>query len=126
MTDSNSTGWPKRLWPFLLLAALSFFSASCKSQQDKAFQAVEQHVKATDPDLRDLKLELFHTNGSFPDKAYVSISGTRGFGSSEGKAQSDFLGFILVKDGSDWKVEKDRQKFTRAPEDADRFLAGRK
>jgi hypothetical protein len=112
---------------FFLLVALSLFAASCKSQEQQAFQAVEQHIKATDPDLRDVKLVLFHTSASIPDKAYVSVSGTRGFASGGGTAQSDYRGFILAKDGSGWKVDQERNiKFTKNPEDADRYLAGRK
>jgi hypothetical protein len=111
----------------LLLAAAILSSAACKSQEQKAFQTVQDHVKVKDPELKDVKLVLFHTSPNFPSKAYLSISGTRGFATSDGKAQTDYIGFILEQEGGGWKVAQDRNiQFTKDAQDAERYLAGRK
>ncbi|HXG90761.1 MAG TPA: hypothetical protein VNN73_00130 [Blastocatellia bacterium] len=90
-------------------------------------QAVEQYLKATDPELTDLKIVMFHTNPKYPDKAYISVSGVRGFATAGGSQQPDYRGFVLIKEGDGWKVaEGNNPHFTDQPEVADRILGGGK
>ena len=110
--------------PFIIALALT---AACKSQETKAFDFVAEHIKATDPDFKDLKLELFHTNSSAPDKAYIAVSGTRGFVSGSSKLQPDFRGFLLLKEGDGWRIAPGNTvRYTTKPAEADKILSGQK
>ena len=84
----------------LMLAAAT---SACSNPSDKAKLAVEQHLK--DQKIQDLKLDLFCTNPSFPDKAYASVTVTHSFANSKGEPQKEFLGYILKQDGPQWRVD---------------------
>ena len=110
--------------PVIIAIALA---VACKSQETKAFEFVAEHLKATDPDFKDPKLELFHTNSSAPDKAYIAVSGTRGFVSGSSKLQPDFRGFLLLRDGDGWRIAPGKTvRYTTEPTEADKILAGQK
>lgn len=115
----------------ILIMALSLVAA-CESQETKALKVVEEHLKVTDPEFKNVKLELYRTNSSSPDKAYISVSGTRGFVSGGSKAQPDFRGYILMKEGGAWKIAPGKNppenihRYTTTPEEADKILAGSK
>ena len=93
----------KRLIIFSLCAFTLAGVSACSSPSDRARVAVEQHLK--NQKIQDLKLDLFCTNPSFPDKAYASVTVTHSFANAEGQPQKEFLGYILKQDGGDWKVE---------------------
>ena len=82
---------------------LGAVTSACSSSSDKAKVAVEQHLK--DQKIQDLKLDLFCTNPSFPDKAYASVTVTHSFSNAKGEPQKEFLGYILKQDGPEWKVD---------------------
>ena len=118
---------PKIILAILFLSTAIITNVSCGGQKEKALRVVVDHLKVIDPELRDIKLELFHTTPSIPDKAYVSVTGTRGFASGAGKAQEDHLGFLVVKEGEGWKMAQSMPiKYTVDPAVADRYLAGNK
>jgi hypothetical protein len=92
--------------PFIVFALCAFTLAgifACSNPGEKARLAVEQHLK--NQKIQDMKLDLFCTNPSFPDKAYASFTVTHSFANAEGQPQKEYLGYILKQDGSEWRVE---------------------
>ena len=77
--------------------------SGCSNPSEKARLAVEEHLK--NQKIQDLKLDLFCTNPSFPDKAYASVTITHSFANAEGQPQKEYLGYILKQDGREWKVD---------------------
>ena len=91
---------------FIILALCAFTLAGvsgCSTSSDRARVAVEQYLK--NQKIQDLKLDLFCTNPSFPDKAYASFTVTHSFANAEGQPQKEYLGYILKQDGREWRVE---------------------
>jgi len=88
---------------FALLAVTLAFMSACSNPSEKARLAVEEHLK--NQKIQDLKLDLFCTNPSFPDKAYASVTITHSFANAEGLPQKEYLGYILKQDGREWKVD---------------------
>ena len=91
---------------FIVFALFAFALAgisACSNPSEKARLAVEQHLK--NQKIQDMKLDLFCTNPSFPDKAYASVTVTHSFANAEGQPQKEYLGYILKQDGSEWRVE---------------------
>jgi hypothetical protein len=121
-----------RSFSFAILIMALILAPACKSQETKALEVVEEHLKATDPEFKEVKLELFRTNSNSPDKAYIAVSGTRGFVSGGSKAQPDFRGYILMKEGGAWKIAPGKNppenvhRYTTSPEEADKILGGSK
>jgi hypothetical protein len=93
----------KRFIVFALCASMLAGISACSNPSEKARLAVEQHLK--DQKIQDLKLDLFCTNPSFPDKAYASVTVTHSFANAEGQPQKEYLGYILKQDGREWRVE---------------------
>ena len=93
----------KRLILCALLAVTLAVMSACSNPSEKARLAVEEHLK--NQKIQDLKLDLFCTNPSFPDKAYASVTITHSFANAEGQPQKEYLGYILKQDGREWKVD---------------------
>ena len=98
-----SSNLKQRFILFALLAVTLAFMSACSNPSEKARLAVEEHLK--NQKIQDLKLDLFCTNPSFPDKAYASVTITHSFANAEGTPQKEYLGYILKQDGRDWKVD---------------------
>ena len=111
----------KRFVLFVLCALTMAVISACSSASDKARLAVEQHLK--NQKIQDLKLDLFCTNPSFPDKAYASVTVTHSFSNAEGKPQKEFLGYILKQDGREWRVEQSAT-YTKEQQRAMDLVAG--
>ena len=75
--------------------------------------------------MTDLKMDSFFTNPKFPDKAYTSATVTYNFASSGGNAQKEFLGFILAREGSGWRIERSTA-YTKDEQQAAKYLSGEK
>jgi hypothetical protein len=88
----------------LVLCGLALASAACNSARSSAEQVAEEYLKGRG--IREVAFDLFYSDPSIPDKAYVSVTATHGFLSSEGKTQQEFLGLILKREGEGWQVEK--------------------
>jgi hypothetical protein len=98
-------------------------SLGCNADQNRAEESVAQHLKQTG--VRDVKLDLFLQAADSPDRAYVSVTATHPFANSEGNLQKEFLGFIVRKQGQEWKVDKN-VAYTTDKDTARSLLLGRK
>jgi hypothetical protein len=93
-----------RLVILLFLCGLALASGACRSTQSSAEKVAEEYLKIRG--IREVAFDLFYSDPNIPDRAYVSVTATHGFLSSEGKTQQEFLGLILKREGEDWQVEK--------------------
>jgi hypothetical protein len=100
-----------------------FAMTSCSSNESKAKALIEEQVK--NQGVTDLKMDSFFTDPNIPGKAYTSATVTYNFASSDGKPQREFLGFILAKEGSGWRIER-RTGYTTDQQQASKLMAGGK
>lgn len=98
-------------------------TTSCSSNESKAKALIEEHMK--NQGVTDLTIDSFFTDPNIPGKAYTSATVTYNFASSDGKPQREFLGFILAKEGTGWRIEQ-RTGYTKGQEQASKLLAGGK
>ena len=75
--------------------------------------------------VQEYHLDLNYQNPDYPDKKYISLTATYNFATAEGKPQREFLGYILVRDGADWKVSNNTT-YTKNEQKAKDILAGGK
>lgn len=109
-----------------LILAVSFtllINLSCASRETKARKAVEEYLK--NQGLRDLNVDMFHTSKDIPDKAYISVTVTHSYATSDGSFQREMLGYILNKNGQGYSVDKPAS-YTKDEERAETLLAGKK
>lgn len=98
-----------------------------RRQERRARREVEEHLASTDPQLKNIKIELFHTSPQYPDKAYIAVSGTRQSAGGNSNSQPETKAFILMKEGDDWNIATGEQPpYTTSVEEAERILAGTK
>jgi hypothetical protein len=105
----------------LLLVFITF--SGCGSEANEARRAVEEHLKGSG--VKEIQVDLFLKPVDIPDKAYVSVTVTWGFATQQGTPQKEFLGFIMKKDGSSWKVASN-SGYTTDRDQARSLLEGRK
>ena len=96
---------------------------SCVSNESKVKKLLEESLKRHG--VREVVVDLFHTDPAFPDKAYTSATVTYNFATAEGKPQREFLGFVLGREGDGWRIEQN-VSYTKDPKQASRYLAGGK
>jgi hypothetical protein len=96
---------------------------SCSSNEAKAKKLIQEYMK--NQGITDLQVDSFFTDSNIPGKAYTSATVTYNFASSGGNPQREFLGFILAKEGSGWRIER-TATYTKTQEQASKFLAGGK
>jgi hypothetical protein len=101
----------------------ALFLVSCSGKETNAQRAVELHLQ--NQGMRDIKVEFFYTNSSFPDKAYVAVSASHNFASASGTPQKEYLGYLLKQEGKEYKVEQN-SSYTNDEEKAKNLLAGNK
>ena len=114
---------PLRLFSIALCLASIMALAGCSTDRSNAKKAVEEHLK--NQGITNLEMDLFYTSPEFPEKAYAGVTVTYNFATSEGKAQREFNGYILKREGRDWKVEQ-HTRFTRDESQAHIYMAGKK
>jgi hypothetical protein len=109
---------------FRIIAQLTLLSGiSCASRETRAQKAVEEYLKSQG--LRDLKVDMVHTSKDFPDKAYISVTVTYNYATSDGSFQREMLGYILNKNGQDYSVGE-AVSYTKDEQKAETLLAGKK
>jgi hypothetical protein len=86
-------------------------------------KALEQHLKS--PGIREVKVDFFHTDPDFPDKAYISATVTHSFAGRDGNFKKERLGYILSRDGEGWQIEKGTS-YTKDTSEAKTLLSGEK
>jgi hypothetical protein len=107
---------------FFFILLLTFASA-CNSKQEKARKAVEEKLK--NQGVREMTVDFFHPADNMPDKAYIAVTVTYNFATSDGTFQKEYLGYILKQDGQNWAVERNTL-YTKEKDRAENALAGRK
>lgn len=110
----------------LLVTICSFAivsAVSCTSRETKARKAVEEYLK--NQGLRDLNVDMFHTSKDFPGKAYISVTVTYNYATSDGSFQREMLGYILNQNGQDYSIERP-VSYTKEEKRAETLLAGKK
>ena len=109
----------------IVALALGCFCATlaimgCSSDKSKAKALISEYMNGQG--VTDIKIDVFHTSRSYPDKAYTSATVTYNFASSDGKPQREFLGFVLNRAGNDWHIERNTV-YTTAENQAEKYLA---
>ena len=107
----------------LISSFILFSTTSCASRESKGRKAVEDFLK--NQGLRDLKVDLFHTSKDYPDKAYISVTVTYNYATSDGSFQREMLGYILKQDGQRYTLEQNTT-YTKDQQNAEVLLAGKK
>jgi hypothetical protein len=106
----------------MCLVTIVFFS-SCASNESKAKKVIQEHLK--NQGITDLTMDSFFTSPSVPGKAYTSATVTYNFATSDGRPQKEFLGFVLDKEGSGWRIER-TAGYTKDEQQAIKFMQGLK
>jgi len=107
----------------ILLALLLPLVSACSSKQERARKAVEEHLKSMN--VREMKVDYFHPADNMPDKAYIAVTATYNFATSDGSFQKEYLGYVLRQDGPNWAVERNTL-YTTDKDRAESALAGHK
>jgi hypothetical protein len=112
---------------FLTLSfVLTLAFASCSSKQSGAEAAIHEYLKTHGgPDVKEVKIDLFHTDKQAPGKAYAGVVVTYTFGSRSGELQREYSGYILKREGDQWIVEENTN-YTKEEQRASEILQGRK
>lgn len=106
----------------IILLILVLFAA-CGREQARALKPVEEYLKNFG--AREVKADLFVRAKNDPNKAYISVTTTYNFATAKGEPQKEYLGFILKREGDQWKIEKN-VSYTTSERDAETILAGSK
>ena len=75
--------------------------------------------------VTEVIVDLLYTDSNFPDKAYTSATVTYNFATAAGKQQREYLGFILAREGSGWRIERSAS-YTKEKQQAATYLGGGK
>jgi len=113
----------KRILRLSLLMLLSIVSASCSADTESVKKAIELHLK--DIGVRDVKVDFFMEDPNNKSRAYTSATVTYNFAKADGQLQKEYLGYILNREGQDWKVEK-TTPYAKEEQKAMQVLAGEK
>ena len=119
------TNRKRALTLMLLMACLGMLlsTVSCSGNEANAKKAIQEYLK--NQGVIELTVDLFYADPNFPDKAYASATTTYNFAGSEGKPKREFLGYILTREGTGWKVERN-VSYTTERQKAATYLAGGK
>jgi|SRR5581483_347528 len=109
----------------IIFALLLPLCTACQSRQAKARKAVEDKLQSQGIAARDMTVDLFHPGQSAPDKAYIAVTVTYNFATTEGNYQKEYLGYILKQDGQNWTVENGAA-YTKDKARAEAILGGGK
>jgi len=109
----------------LLMACLGMLlsTVSCSGNEAKAKKAIQEYLK--NQGVIELTVDFFYTDPNLPDKAYAGATATHNFAGSDGKQKREFLGYVLTREGTGWKVERN-VSYTTEPQKAAIYLAGGK
>jgi hypothetical protein len=112
------------LIPAILFCCVAVFATSaCSSNESKAKKLIQERMK--NQGITDLQVDSFFTSKEVPGKAYTSATVTYNFATSGGNPQREFLGFILAREGSGWRIERSAG-YTKDEQQAAKYLAGGK
>lgn len=106
----------------LIIALIAATLISCSGDEKMALKPVEDLLKQNG--VKEVALDLLLTAPDIPNKAYVSVTATYGFASSSGSVQKEFSGYIVRKDGTNWRIEKN-VIYTKDKQVAREILSGK-
>ncbi|HJQ69335.1 MAG TPA: hypothetical protein VKA70_10195 [Blastocatellia bacterium] len=110
-------GLSARVLLFSLCLILAPALTSCSESQSDAQAVILEHIKTHGgSDVKEVKIDFFHTDKQAPDKAYAAVTTTYTFGSGSGELQREYSGYILKREGGQWVVEEN----TNYVKDADK------
>jgi hypothetical protein len=119
-------GLSARILCYALCLFLAPCFASCSNNNKEAETAIQEYLKTHGAtDVKEVKIELFHTNKQVPDKAYAGVVTTYTFGSGSGELQREPSGYILKREGGHWVVEGNT-KYTKDEQMASEILLGKR
>lgn len=119
-------GLSARTLCFALCLVLAPCFASCSNNKAEVQAAIQEYLKSHGaPDIKDVQVELLHTNKQAPDKAYAGVITTYTFGSGSGELQRESTGYILKREGGQWKVESNTT-YTKDEQRASEILLGKR
>ena len=96
-----------RILLFALCLTLAPVLTSCSDSHSDAQAVITEYLKTHGaPDVKEVKIDLFHTDKQVPDKAYAGVMTTYTFGSGSGELQREYSGYILRREGGQWMVEE--------------------
>ena len=109
----------------IVFALLLPLCTACQSRQEKARKAVEDRLQSQGVATREMTVDLFHPGQGTPDKAYIAVTVTYNFATTEGNYQKEYLGYILKQDGQNWTIENG-VAYTKDKARAEAILGGGK
>ena len=112
----------KVISPIVFLLSLCLLAA-CSNTSAGISKAVEDYAKSNG--AKEVVTDLVYKDANSSDKAYVSATITHNYADAKGNFQREFLGYILRKDGNDWKIERNAT-YTKDEKKAQQLLAGQK
>jgi hypothetical protein len=108
----------------LLIITLLIFVYSCSSaKQQDIPNSLTDYLKNNG--VQDMHKDYEFTTPNQVDRKYMAITVTYNFSTAEGKAQKEYLGFILRQDNQEWKIERNTA-YTINEQKAKDLLAGAK
>lgn len=96
---------------------------SCSSNESTAKKLLSDYLK--NQGTTDITVDAFFSDPKVPEKAYTSATVTYNFVGGDGKPQKEYLGFILARNGNEWRVER-FESYTKDQQQAAKFLANGK
>jgi hypothetical protein len=94
-------------WKTVIILALSAlllgFSACDKNKNSQIPKSLADYLK--NQGVQDMQVDLLYQPSDIPDKKYISLTATYNYATSSGAPQKEFLGYVLKKEGSNWKVD---------------------
>ena len=118
-------GLSARILLFAFCLILTPVLVSCTDSHSDAQAVITEYLKTHGgSDVKEVKIDLFHTDKQAPDKAYAAVVTTYTFGSGSGELQREYSGYILKREGGQWVVEGNTN-YTKDEEKAAQMLQGK-
>ena len=113
----------KKILGLSLMVLLAVAAVSCSRNDESVKKAIETHLQALG--IRETNVDLFVEDPNDNSRAYASATVTYNFAKGDGQLQKEYLGYILKREGQDWKIEK-TTPYTKEEQKAMQVLAGEK
>jgi hypothetical protein len=113
----NEKSYVARISALLICLVLLALMPGCSSEKNAALKAVEQTLKPLG--VRDVKVDSFLVSKTSPDVAFIAVTATWNFADASGKPQKEMLGYLLKKNGQEWKIEKSVPYDPKSPKSRD-------
>lgn len=120
-TLSLSTKRPLMVIALMQVLVIVLLSVSCKKNDQEIPKSLQEYLK--NQGIQETVMDLDYSPVDIPDRKYISLTVTYNFSSSDGKPQKELLGFILKKDGNEWKIDRSTA-YTKSDKKAKELLSG--